>query len=357
MKSICIDARMINSSGIGRYLREVLKVVLENFNVVTLIGNENELTEYAVNYSNVRIVKFEYSVYSIISQFLLPFKVQKCDLFWAPHFSSTFFKINCKRRITTIHDAFHLSHKKSFSRLAYLYAKILYYRSILLSDVVVTVSEFSKRELEKHIGIEREIKVIYNGVDYDLFHNQDNEVVKAVKHKYPDKYLLCVGNIKPHKNLRVVIDAFLKLKNPNLSLVIVGKNDGFISQDNDVQKRCSNIGNILFTGFVEDKELIGLYQQAQAFVFPSLYEGFGLPPLEALCSGTRVLVSNQEAMKEVCIDKVEYFDALSSDELCDLISSPRKIVDKQDVEQHLKTFNWEYCRTQHLVLFKSIENR
>ena len=134
-------------------------------------------------------------------------------------------------------------------------------------------------------------------------------------------FLLYVGNIKPHKNLNRLIDAFSKLLNkiPH-DLIIVGKMTGFITPDNKVINRSKKLSDrIIFKGKVSNKILKQYFSQADIFIFPSIYEGFGLPPLEAMAAGVPVVASKAASIPEVCGDAVFYFDAYNTDDIAEKI--------------------------------------
>ncbi len=353
-KKIVIDVRLINSSGIGRYIREILDGIINLDSDVVLIGNK-KLLEKKYRNENIKILNFNYSVYSILGQLLLPFVIRNCSIFWSPHFSSTFLPVFAKKRITTIHDTFHLSNRKYLNIVQFYYAKLLYFFAVLWSDDVITVSHFSAKELGRYFNVKNKLTVIYNGVDYKQFSEINEEQKFLIQKKYPQKYLLCVGNIKPHKNLSVVIEAFNKviLKDENYYLVIVGKKDGFINADTNLLKQDKKETHIIFTDFVEDAELISLYQNADTFIFPSLYEGFGLPPLEALAASTRVLVSKLDPMIEICGDRVEYFNPDNAKELADLILRKADVkIGKKEITKFLEQYSWKNSVKNHLIYFE-----
>ncbi|WP_282039755.1 glycosyltransferase family 4 protein [Saccharicrinis aurantiacus] len=352
-KSITIDARMINESGIGRYIREVIDGIIEAFASVHLIVNNTSDAKFYLKYDNVALIQFKYSIYSPIGQLLLPFKVEKCDVFWAPHFASTFMPVRAKYRVTTIHDAFHLANRNYFSYVEYLYAKILYWSSVRLSNKVITVSNFSKKELVKYLGFNDKIEVVYNGVDFNKFNSKINDGANKIAPITTGKYLLCVGNVKPHKNLKVVIDAFFKCNN-NLTLVIVGKKEGFIKADKNLRDLVEGNERVKFTGFVDDEVLVALYQNTEAFIFPSLYEGFGLPPLEALSANARVICSRAQPMPEVCGDYVEFFDPFDANKLRDLIELTPLKTSSKDTQEYVKKFDWKVSQKQHITILKEL---
>jgi len=352
-KKIVIDARMINASGIGRYLQEIIPSVLQlDEIVVVLIGNSVRLHQLYGRYG-VKIIDFDLSVYSIKAQLILPFIIGRCDLFWAPHFSSTFLPVMGKR-LVTIHDTFHLANRNVFSRIEYLYAVFLYKMSVLYAKNIITVSNFSKEEIQKFLGGGKKTTVIYNGVDTGLF----SKLSLSESFLKYGKYILCVGNVKPHKNLGIVLEAFriLKTKDSSFSLVIVGKKDGFIKDDSLVIKSFVQEKGIFFTGYVEDDELVSLYQNANVFIFPSLYEGFGLPPLEALAAGSRVIVSKNKPMPEICQNMVEYFNPNDSKELVNLILKEKEPESSIDILKFLNMYSWEDCIKNHMLIINILIN-
>ena len=146
--------------------------------------------------------------------------------------------------------------------------------------------------------------------------NEEDKKLKDVKSKYsePDKDILYVGNVKPHKNLIRLLEAYYLYKKNNensIKLLIVGKKDGFITGIDNIKNVIDkyDLGTeIKFTGYVEDDDLPAIYSMAKLFVFPSIYEGWGIPPLEALACGCKVIASTTASIPEACRDRAEYFD-------------------------------------------------
>lgn len=340
MTRITIDARMIESSGIGTFLRNMLKRLIaqkKNWDFY-IIGDKNKLHKYEwANSKNVKLIYCEAPVYSIKEQIVFPLLIPKdSDLLWVPHYNIPL--LYSGTLLVTIHDVFHLAmprfvdgiHKK-------LYARFMFYMVKKKADKITTVSVFTKNEIKKYLGLDdTRIDVIYSGVDEEWFDIQKEYDV----HNVP--YILYVGNVKPHKNLITLVNAFLRVKDEvDYDLIIVGKKEGFITGDNQVIEFASSAKDrIFFTGFIDDSILKQYYKQASIFVFPSLYEGFGLPPLEAIASGCkRVLCSNAASIPEVCGDMVQYFDPLNVEELADCIKSP----ETQTSRGHEMFFDWQDC--------------
>lgn len=346
MKNITIDARMINASGIGTVIKNILKRIIYlrqdwNFNILGVCDELNKF-EY-LHECNVNIIECDAPIYSIREQFELIKTIPKnTDVFWAPHYNIPIFYSG--KLVVTVHDVFHLAmpqfvegvHKK-------VYAKFMFNMVKRNANKIITVSNFTANELKKYVGANQEkIQVIYNGIDEEWF----NVPLKEKVHHKP--YVLYVGNVKPHKNLRTLIRAFVGVKEKvEHNLIIVGKKDGFITGDDEIERYVKgNEDRIFFTGYVDDDVLKQYYKQADIFVFPSLYEGFGLPPLEALAAGCRrVICSNAASIPEICGDMVEYFNPEDVEEL------KRKILsDGSGSKLYKKRFLWNQCCDTFLCL-------
>ncbi len=351
--NLTIDARMINASGIGTVIRNVLKRIIYlkpewQFNI---LGDGKELSCFDFfKVNNVRIIDCKAPIYSIKEQFKLIQCIPKTtDVFWSPHYNIPIFYNG--KLIVTVHDVFHLAmpqfvqgiHKK-------IYAKFMFNRVKKQAEQIITVSQFTADELYRIVGVPKEkINVIYNGIDEDWFN------IKLDKPVHNKPYILYVGNVKPHKNLIILIKAFSEVKDKiEQDLIIVGKKDGFITGDNKLSEFVnSNEDRIIFTGYVEDNVLKRYYKQADIFVFPSLYEGFGLPPLEALAAGCRrVICSNAAAIPEVCGDLVEYFDPFDKNRLKKLLINSK--VNRDTVL--LKNYDWNITVVNIINLIKKIIN-
>lgn len=359
---LVIDVRLINTSGIGTYLKNIIPGILHAFDEVSVLGNTKEIQLFEWS-KKVEIIEFNASIYSIKEQFQYPFIIPKCDILWCPHFNAPIFGVKAKAVITTIHDVYHLTPNASISRLKKIYAKILFQNAVQKSKIVLTVSEFSKTEILKYTHIDsQKLEVVYAGINKLLFRNSTSKSSIEL----PPDFILYVGNIKPHKNLIVLLKAYstfpekFRSKHP---LVFIGKKEGFLTKDNTIQKFINSNDlqkHITFTGYVEDSEIPKIYKKADLFVFPSLYEGFGLPILEAIASQTKVIASNAASLPEVGGEAVIYFDPKNHLQLADLIKS--NIDNSSDDEflfvqgeTQLEKFSWENSIEKHLKAFKKIK--
>jgi len=195
--------------------------------------------------------------------------------------------------------------------------------AIRKSDKVITISEFSKKEITKYADVKgKDIKIIYCGLNIEelktKMNKQSFDQVKAF-YKLPEDYFLYVGSIKPHKNLKTALKAFniwLKKSSCDKKLVIIGVRPDEINKDSELSKLFDK-NRIIVPGFVKDFDLTLIYNNAECLIFPSIYEGFGLPPLEAMIYGCPVIASNSASIPEVCGDAALYFEPLKYEELAE----------------------------------------
>lgn len=334
---IVIDCRFVNHSGLGRYIREIVsRLVIDNKNKYTLIISNDEINSdflEKIKRKNVEKIYCNSKMYSVKEQIELPLRIPKCDIFWAPHYNAPILPIRAHRKIVTIYDMGHIAISKDLSFIKRIYAKLLMYTSTHFYDDIFTISKFSKSEIMKYERIsEKKISIQYCGINLENYMNIDIDInIVRKKYNLPLKYFLYVGNVKPHKNINRLIDAyaiFNKNIDSSIKLVIVGKKDGLLTGIKGLEEKLYKYKldkDIIFTGFVEDKELPLLYKSAEAFLFPSLYEGFGIPPLEAMAVGCPVVVSRVASLPEIYGDSVLYVDPYN---INDIFNGMSKIINK-----------------------------
>jgi glycosyltransferase involved in cell wall biosynthesis len=324
MHKIVIDARMINHSGIGTYMKNLLNVLMDDYHLV-LLGDLIEIRKY-INVRKVEIIDFFSPIYSISEQLVYPIKIPSCDIFISPHYNIPLLPIKAKKRIVIINDANHLAFYNQLSFTQKIYTKIMMNRAVNLADKIIAISHFSKSEILKYFQIDpNKIKVVHFGLDPKIIYSELQKETSDLL-IIPKKFFLFVGNIKPHKNLISLLRAFeIILKSRiDYKLVIIGKKEGFITGDNEVFTLVENnkilSENIIFTGYIENLELYNYYKKASIFIFPSLYEGFGIPPLEAMICNCPVIASNLTAIPEICGNSVLYINALDPVDIAEKIN-------------------------------------
>src|SRR5215204_1288353 len=316
---IAIDARKIRDYGIGTYVRNLLRQ----------LGRQDDKHDYVVlcreqDWDTVEECgpRFQPVIeaagaYSIAEQFALPLALrrEKADLFHAPHYVLPM--LTPCRSVVTIHDCIHLRFPQYLpSKLGYAYARGQMWSATHQAARVMTVSEASKRDILRYFRVpESRIDVIYNAIDERFWAEPDAEHIERVRERYrlTAPFVLYAGNIKPHKNLERLIEAFnlLRTDRPDLAdveLLIIGDEISKYATLRRAVHRHKLHKHVRFFGFVPDQTLAALYRLAKVFVFPSLYEGFGLPPLEAMASGTPVITSNVSSLPEVVGDAALMID-------------------------------------------------
>ncbi len=366
MKDLCIDARMLLASGIGTYLRSLLPFLAKSSFRLRLIVNK-ELIEQLPWLSRFSLEILEAPIYSLAEQLQLPAAIGRSDLFWSPHYNIPLLKIRARKRLVTIHDVNHLVFKKTLSMAQRIYAHAVMRQAVQRSAHIITVSEFSKIELCKYVRApEHKITAIHNGLDTKRFTAEDDGRSAEIKKRYrlPEKYFLFVGNVKPHKNLAGLIRAYRIAGDPlkEYPLLVVGKREGFLQADSESQQLIEQFalhGEIRFLDFIVDEDLPALYRLATATIFPSLYEGFGFPAIEAMSAGSPLAVSHASSLPEVCGDAALYFDPHQPEDiarvLVQLTTHPQLLRTlKEKGKQHCQKFCWEKCAAEHLRVMEAL---
>jgi glycosyltransferase involved in cell wall biosynthesis len=234
--------------------------------------------------------------------------------------------------------------------------------AIKRSEKIITVSEFTKKDiLENYKNIASEkINITYEACEKSPApsSNKDEEILGYYGIIKP--YLIYVGNAYPHKNLEKLVSAFSLLREdyPHLSLAFVGKEDYFYLRLKKLVKD-KKIKNIIFLGYVPDCDLDSLHRNASAYVFPSLYEGFGLPPLEAMAVGTPVISSDHPCMQEILGNSAYYFNGRVEAEIAKAI---KKILADNALRekliaagyQQVKKYGWGKMAKETLKIYKSL---
>lgn len=319
---VVIDCRFVSCSGIGRYISEVVPKILamKGHRFTVILRPEDQETRFGrqCEGADIRRIVSTAAMYTLQEQIELPCRIPPGDVFWALHYNAPCLPVRTRRRVVTIHDMCHIARGHDMSWVKQWYARWFMYTSAHYYDTILTVSQFSKQEILKYEGIADD-KVVVTGcaVDRTRYHPYRNLAQqRMVRERYglPEDFFLFVGNVKPHKNLTTLLQAYARFQASHEavpSLVIVGEFQKFrangIRQDLS-EHSCSS--NVLFTGPIREGDLPTVYRMAHAFFFPSLYEGFGLPLLEAMACGCPVFAAHVASMPEVCGDAAQYFDPI-----------------------------------------------
>lgn len=305
---IGVDGRLINKSqntGISRYTLFLIDYYISRYGVenVYVITNDSalQISQCRMRYTHLS----PYNIFHFIKYWKFV-KREEFEILHVPYYSSTIFKLRNTKVIVTVHDLMYYLISDFFGRNILLnflkkqYFNFIVKRSILTSDVVISVSETTKNDLYKFFNIS---SVVIPEVSQIEAHSNKNIIKKlGLENK---KYFFYCGNARPHKNLNLLRNIFEKESNlPPLVLAGNGHNKG---------------KNIIAAGIVSEEELKALYESSIAFVFPSKYEGFGLPILEALILEKPVVASNIPAFLEFKSKNIIYFSVNSENELLEAL--------------------------------------
>lgn len=321
---LAVDCRMIGSGGIGTYFLSIVPYLQEKFECI-FFGNPEIIEKNIKIDSNSKILSCLISPFSIKELFLFPSKLIKtinsCDAYYTPYCNiPNGIKIPV---FSTIHDVVFLDISNLTSKSGCLIRKFFYQRAINKSKCIFTVSQFSAERIKHHLKIKKTpVIVTYNSVP-EWFKNQNFENIQKSD-------LLFVGNIKPHKGLHILVQAFFNARKKGFEgkLFIVGNAENFRTTDSSILEKITSSKDIVFTGKISDEELRNLYHKSALLIQPSLYEGFGMPPLEALFCGTNVILSDIPVFTEIYKNfPVTFFKSEDSDDLT------QKILEKYNAEE------------------------
>jgi glycosyltransferase involved in cell wall biosynthesis len=367
---IAIDVRKINDFGIGTYLRNLLRLLpsidSDNEFHVLCYRQDAELLRSLSPALHLSFVSA--GNYSVSEHWAIPWTLKRlhADLFHAPHYVLPL--LTPCPSVVTVHDVIHLLFPQYLpSRFAVHYAHRMIGRAVEQAKLVMTVSQASKRDLLGFFDVaEEKILVIPNGIDPSMTRDLSPDEIERVKRRFQltGRTALFVGNIKPHKNVERLISAFAKVREDSafsdLTLMIVGDEISKYPSLRRAVARHQIRSHVRFFGFVPETTLVSLYRAADVFVFPSLYEGFGLPPLEAMANGTPVVTSKISSLPEVVDDAAVMVDPYNVDELAEAIKST--LVDKELRARLIELgrkraaqFSWETAVTQiHSVYLRAL---
>lgn len=367
---IGIDCRMYSSdfTGIGRYVYELVENLfkIDQQNEYVLFFNEPEFSKYQTQSKCVKKVLANASHYSLKEQthFLKILKNENLDLMHFTHFNAPIFYK--KPSVVTIHDlTLHFYPGKKITSPLHRagYYKVIK-SAVKNAKKIITVSQNTKKDLQVLMKTpSQKIHVIYEGVNEKFKPLTDRHPVEEVTKKYQlDKpYLLYTGVWRSHKNLPNLIKAFHILKteyNFDGYLVITGRKDPVYEADVVGETQTLQLENdVIFTGLVKERELVPLYNGALMYVFPSLYEGFGLPPLEAMQCGIPVAVSNASCLPEVCgQNNAVFFNPNDPKDMAEKIFqvTSQKTLREQLIQNGLKRvkeFSWQKMAQETLQVY------
>lgn len=365
---ILIDGRGIKKTGIGRYTENTLREVLtmDKENQYQLLVKPEDRKAVKLKADNLELINTDVKWFGVKEQteLLQVINAQAPDLV---HFTNFNFPIGYKGKfVITIHDLTLLHFKNLRSSMAsrmYYRFKNQVMRNIVLKQgigrarAIIVPTEYVKKDVTKTFKVRRNrIVVTYEAVDKGFYAPRIN----LEKFGINKPFLLYVGNAYPHKNLERMILAFGRLTTRYLldyQLVIAGRKDSFHQGLEEAVQEANLTDRVIFTDFVTDYELAGLYKNAKLYIFPSLSEGFGLPPLEAMAHDLPVISSNATCLPEVLGEAAEFFDPKSINGMSEAmlkVLSDEKLAKKLIVSgrKQIKKYNWNKTAKQTLEVYQ-----
>lgn len=358
-----IDARTGDGTGVSRYslnlVRELEKLPAD-YRFTVLLG-PIDFPKWKPHDKRFTKLLAPYKHYSLGEQFglLRLLYSLKPDLVHFTAFNAPVLYFG--KRVFTIHDLTLIRFKnirnswthKLIYPIKYWAMRFILRCSVMRSVAIITPSEYVRQDIMNHWKKSWFRRIVLDKITVTPEAVEDHTGDKRQPRPIKEDYLLYVGAAYPHKNLGVLVKGYNRLleKHPDLKLVTIGK------QDYWTKKLKSENPTIVSPGYLPYEKLVAFYQHASLFVFPSLSEGFGLPPLEAMAFGAPVLSSNRTAIPEACGDAAEYFDPHSPKDLADkaeeLLSDPEKRAEMSKAgKEQVKKFSWKKMAQQTLEVYK-----
>lgn len=322
-------------TGVENYTKYILKYLLKKIKINEVIPNSTN--KYLSH---------------LWTHFILPFK--KGDILFCPANIAPIFVPKSKKLIVTLHDVAFITYHKSFSKFFRIYYNFVIPIVIQRADKIITISNVSKSEIIKYYpNAKDKIEVIPLGID------KKYKILNNIK---KDNQILYVGSMNERKNFVSVIKAFELLNDKSCKLIMVGNfssNFDLDEQTNEMLDNAKLNKDIIFKLNISDTELVKIYNQSKLLVFPSLYEGFGLPPLEAMACGTPVITSNISSMPEVCANAAIYCNPHNIGDIKDKIELVLygESLQKNLIKKGLKKaseFSWEKSAQEHIKVFEEV---
>lgn len=241
-----------------------------------------------------------------------------------------------KKQLLIIHDAAIAAYPKAYSWKFRLWYRVMHNVCGRRTEKIVTDSEFSKTELQKYFNINpNKIKVVYGGIEHMDRIKEDDSIIEELNLS-KGGFVFAVSSKNPTKNFSLVLKAARLL--PDVKFVIAGGSNNVVFANENSEF----LNNVIYTGYVSDEKLISLYRHAAVFVYPSLYEGFGIPPLEAMSQGCPAIVSDCASLPEVCGEYAIYCKFYDEEDLADKISQVlSRAVLRNDIQNVKYKYSWD----------------
>jgi len=368
--TIGIDARMLGSGyGIGRYIEQLVihLELLDQHNQYVLFLRKDNWDAVTLKGGHMKKVLADIPWYTAKEQLFLPaiFKKEGVDLMHFPHWNVPM--LYPGKFVVTIHDLtmFHYPRPEATTHgpIVY-YVKDWMHRTVLARATrraahIFVPSDFTKQDVHRTFAVSKEkITTTYLAPVPSVF-AQDTGQDILVQYGITQPYVLYVGAAYPHKNVERLVRAWALVRERSKEpcrLVLVGKESPFYARLEEKMRDRHLWNDVVYTGFVPDRHLPHVYAQASLFVFPSLYEGFGLPPLEAMVHGVPVVASSAACIPEIIGEAAVYVDPENIEQMADAIHSVLRHDDirsqlRENAQQELRRYSWERLARQTIAVY------
>ena len=366
---IGIDAREFvagQMTGIGRYLWHFLQYATSSKGPHEYVLFCNQETDVSFDLPKLKKVIITENITPIWDQVLLPLKMarEKIDVFLTPYFKAPFFLPS--KMVLIINDLIPLFFPEEHRLFRRLYFRFMCVIAARRAKRIITISENSRDDIVKFFKLSADkIMIVHLGLE-ERFKPSDIKT-EEIRRKYalPQKFILYVGNLSPHKNVQGLIKSYAALPSnmrEKYKLVMgASRSDKYFSHIEKVIREMELIQDVVFTGFIEHKDLPTVYNMGSLFAFPSFYEGFGLPPLEAMASGSPVVSSSTSSMPEVLGDAALFFNPYHVKEMSSAI---RQMLEDENLRnkfrqkglERAKFFTFEKMANRILDIFEMVHD-
>lgn len=350
-------------AGTGRYavnLVKELEIIDKKNNYFVFVNNLNK--NYYNSNKNFKLINVGWfgnqTLLRILwEQFVLPFKLKKLNINVLHSLGFVSPLVKTTKQIVTIHDTTFFTHSQHHTLFKRIYFKFIIPLCARKADLISADSENTRQDIINLLKINADkVKTIHLGVE-EIFKKQNNNRILK-KYSINKNYILFVGMIEPRKNIPNLIKAFSKL-DKDFQLVIVGKKGWHYDEIFQLIKKLKLENKIIFTGYVPDEELVSLYSSAKLFVYPSFYEGFGLPVLEAMACQCPVITSNISSMKEIAENAAIL---VNPNNVKEIEKAMEQILKNKDLQKELikkglkraKEFTWKNTARKSLECYEEL---
>jgi len=373
-------AAVRQGAGIGRYTRELVRALAEldrghDYVLFAATGGQRPAdTSWPPNFQTRSVPLSDRALAILWHRLQLPLWVElatgRVDIFHSPDFVLPPVRRAClehsrrAKTLVTVHDLSFIRYPQCADANLRAYLNKVVPRSVHRADLVLADSQSTKDDLVELLGVEpAKIEVVYPGVEERFRPIEDQALLREASKRYslPPRFILGLGTLQPRKNFARLIEAYslLVTRHPSLHLVIAGGKGWLYEEIFAAVERLGLEEKVVFPGFVADEDLPALYNLADLFVFPSLYEGFGLPPLEALACGTPVITSDASSLPEVMGEAGLMVEATDTEALA---GAMKRVFEDDALREEMvakgmkqaKKFTWEQAAAKLLSLYETL---